>query len=249
MNEFEDPVLRDQLQRLGGHGPDEDSAYLRMQQRVRIAKRRRAAAVLGGLGVTLMLGFAATAYQQPTVSHLAPADGGGNDAFIPVSTVSESTESAPSSSSEPVEVTLATVAANSVASVPSNADQNTGSTQKHGNSGSSHGGTVASDTTTASTLQPPVTTKPAGGNVPVPPATFIIKTGYSSMGSASVKLENGKLTFLTVSEISPFTCSPDKQESDRVRVRCHGDVNGNSATSHIEFSLNNGQIEVSVTES
>ena len=89
MNEFDDSVLRDQLQRLGGHGPDEASAYLALQQRVGVAKRRRAAAVVSALGVTLIIGFAAAAYQQPSSSRLVPASGGGDDAVVTVaSTVS-----------------------------------------------------------------------------------------------------------------------------------------------------------------
>lgn len=244
MSEFDDSVLRDQLQRLGGHGPDEDGAYVRLQQRVRIAKRRRAAVVVGGLGVTLMLGFAAAAYQSPTSSHLAPADGGGNDVFVTVSSVTESTESTPSSSIEANEVTVATNAPVIVVENSSNSGKGS-SNSGHGNGSS--GRPASPITSTTSTLQPP--TQPVNTVAPVPPA-YETKTGVAIGGNATVKLQGGMLSFLDARNAPGFTYKIDKNDGDRIRITFQMENNGVSSTSHIEFTVGgDGHIQVDVTES
>ncbi len=69
MSGYDDSVLRDQLQRLGGHYLDDDIAYTRLQQRVRIAKRRRVATVMTGLGAICVLGFGAVALSHNGDTH------------------------------------------------------------------------------------------------------------------------------------------------------------------------------------
>src|SRR5262245_53763935 len=72
MSEFDDQVVRDQLQRLAGHYPDEDVAMAAMLQRVRVAKRRRAVVGAGGLCAVLVLGLSTAAFVNRDTHHLAP---------------------------------------------------------------------------------------------------------------------------------------------------------------------------------
>jgi hypothetical protein len=251
MNEFDDSVLRDQLQRLGGHGPDEDGAYLRMQQRVRIAKRRRAAAVIGGLGVTLVVGFAAASLRQPAASHLSPATGGGNDVFVTVSTVENTTDSTEPSSTEP-QVSATEVSSPDATNVP-NTTKNSSGNQGHGSTNSGHGGSTATNGTTSSTLQPPATTKPSSTLVSIPAATADTTSATSSGGKVVVKLDAGSISIASISAVQGYTYQIDKNEGDRIRVtfKLDGNGNGNSngGTSHIEFTLENGKVVFSVVES
>ncbi len=252
MNEFDDSVLRDQLQRLGGHGPDEDGAYMRMQQRVRIAKRRRAAAVIGGLGVTLVVGFAAASLRQPTASHLSPASGGGNEVFVTVSTVSDTTDSTEPSSTE--SQVSATEVSSPDATNPASPIQNSGSNQGHGSTNSGHGGS-ATNATTSSTLQPPATTKPGSTLVSIPAATPDTTSATSSGGKVVVKLvvklDAGSMSIVSISAAQGYTYQIDKEDGDRIRVTFHldGNSNSNGGTSHIEFTLDNGKVVASVVES
>lgn len=246
MNEFNDSVLRDQLQRLGGHGPDEDEAYLRLQQRVRIAKRRRAAAVLGGLGVTLTLGFAAAAYQHPTNSRLAPADG-GKDVFVTVSSVTETTEALPSASSEPTEGSVDTTQPATVASNASNSGNNNSNStsQAQSSQGKSGSGTVSNNT--ASTVEPPTTTNTVISATPIPPTSSESLVKSSAGGTATVKLQGGGLVLVSYAPSPGFTQQVDRNDPDRIRVTFHGDVSGNSVSYHIEFTIESGHIVGDVT--
>ncbi len=55
MSEFEDPQLKERLQRLAGPAADDELAYVRLQQGVRVAKRRRLAAVGAGFGAACLI--------------------------------------------------------------------------------------------------------------------------------------------------------------------------------------------------
>ena len=96
MDEFEDSELRSQLQRLGGHGPDDEAAYASLQRRVRVARRRRSVAMLGGLGVVVALGIATLAFNNRNGSQLSPANSGGHDSLV-TQTTNESRTSDPAS--------------------------------------------------------------------------------------------------------------------------------------------------------
>ncbi len=242
MNEFDDSVLRDQLQRLGGHGPDEDGAYMRMQQRVRIAKRRRAAAVIGGLGVTLVVGFAAASLRQPTASHLSPASGGGNEVFVTVSTVSDTTDSTEPSSTE--SQVSSTEVSSPDATNPANPNQNSGSNQGHGSTNSGHGGSAATNATTSSTLQPPATAKTDSTLASVPPTNSLSKTSMG--GTVTASLQKGVISLVSHPGNPGWVFSIDKQDPDRLKVRFELDGN----TSHIEFTIAaDGTLQGAVNES
>jgi hypothetical protein len=74
MSDFDDdPVVRDQLQRLGGHYPDEDLAYAAVVQGARRFKRRRAVVGAGGLCAVLLFGFGAGAVFNRDTQQLSPA--------------------------------------------------------------------------------------------------------------------------------------------------------------------------------
>jgi hypothetical protein len=240
MNEFDDSVLRDQLQRLGGHGPDEDNAYLCLQQRVRLAKRRRAAAVLGSLGVTLMIGFAIGSYGGPSASHLAPADG-GNDVFVTSSAVSNSTEST-EPTTDSVEVTSATEASDTSVASPSGNGNGPANTQSH--SGPGKTGSSVPNSSTASTLQPPVTTKTDSTLASVPPTNSLSKTSMG--GTVTASLQKGVISLVSHVANPGWSFSIDKQDPDRLKVRFELDGN----TSHIEFTIAaDGTLQGAVNES
>ena len=76
MSDFDDRELRDSLQRLAGHPGDETAAYAVVQQRVRVAKRRRA--VVGGSGLIALCiaGFVLVGFDRRSGETLTPATDG-----------------------------------------------------------------------------------------------------------------------------------------------------------------------------
>jgi len=264
MNDFDDSVLRDQLQRLGGHGPDEAGAYLALQQRVGVAKRRRAAAVVGGLGVTLMVGFAAAAYQPPSSSRLVPANGGGDEVVLTLPTTVNNAD---------------TTSSSTVISTPTingNTD-NTDNTSNANNPGNSSPSTSAPQTGTDSTTPSPIdvpattahtvphghatTSAPATTTAPTVPATTTAPTVPTTMstvpstsssvptnftedasasstgGRATVHLQNGVLSLVTYSASAGHDCVVDPP-SNRIRITCRPTLlNTLGNTSHLDFSI------------
>lgn len=253
MNDFDDSVLRDQLQRLGGHGPDEAGAYLALQQRVGVAKRRRAAAVVGGLGVTLMIGFAAAAYQPPSSSRLVPANGGGNDAVVTLPTTASNADTTSSSTA----ISTPTINGNtddkgnngntdssapqtgtdSTSPSPIDVPATTAHTVPHG-----HATTSAPATTTAPTVPATTSTEPSSSSS-VPTNITENATISSSGGTATVHLQGGVLSVVSISASADHDCVTDKNASDRIRWVCRptpattgvGTTPGN--TSHLDFSI------------
>jgi hypothetical protein len=258
MNDFDDSVLRDQLQRLGGHGPDEAGAYLALQQRVGVAKRRRAAAVVGGLGVTLMIGFAAAAYQPPSSSRLVPANGGGNDAVV---TLPTTVGNADTTSSSTV-ISTPTINGNT----DNNGNTNSDNANNPGNSNpSTSAPQTGTDSTTPSPIDVPATTAhtvphghattsaPATTTAPTVPATtstepstsssvptnFIEDASASSSGgTATAHLQGGVVSLVSYSATADHDCIVERTLSDRVRITCRPTLlNTVGNTSHLDFSI------------
>ena len=266
MNDFDDSVLRDQLQRLGGHGPDEAGAYLALQQRVGVAKRRRAAAVVGGLGVTLMIGFAAAAYQPPSSSRLVPANGGGNDAVV---TLPTTVGNADTTSSSTV-ISTPTINGNTDNNGNSNSDNannpgnsnpstsapqtgtdsttpspidvpaTTAHTVPHGHATTSAPATTTAPTVPATTTPPtvPATTSTVPSTSSSVPTNFIEDASASSTGgTATVHLQNGVLSLVSYSAYAGHGCVVDPP-SNRIRITCRPTLfNTLGNTSHLDFSI------------
>lgn len=260
MNDFDDSVLRDQLQRLGGHGPDEAGAYLALQQRVGVAKRRRAAAVVGGLGVTLMIGFAAAAYQPPSSSRLVPANGGGNDAVVTLPTTASNADTTSSSTA----ISTPTINGNtddkgnngnngntdssapqtgtdSTSPSPIDVPATTAHTVPHGHATTSAPATTTAPTVPATTTAPtiPATTSTEPSSSSSVPTNFTENaTTSSSGGTATAHLQGGVVSLVSYSAAPDHDCVVERTLSDRVRITCRPTLfNTLGNTSHLDFSI------------
>ncbi len=235
MDEFEDSELRSQLQRLGGRGPDDDAAYARVQRRVRVARRRRSAAIMTGVGVVAALGFAAIVFNNRSDSHLSPADSSGVDSEV----TEASNDSRTSEPGESVPETTTPTSTNIVGSTTKpTGPANTTATVPGQNGGGA---------TTVPVVIPPVTNPPDPVTTTAPPpSTDETKTGFSLGGTITVRLRAGVLTLLgNPAPSEGHTFQVEQNESARIRVRFDAD----NGYSRIEVAIgSDGHMLVSVDE-
>ena len=228
MNDFEDHEVRDRLQRVGGHGPDSDEAYARLQRGVRLARRRRSVSILSGLGITVVLAFSAAVYASRSNSHVSPADG-GTDSEVTTGNFELATDD-----TQPDDT--------ATESTPQTSDDKSGSanTLKPGNPPGNGSTTV-----------------PSGGNGPVsgpPTATTTAgaaqvdetKTSVSQGGSITVSVHGGVLTLFSHTATDGYSYELEDSEDTRIRVR----FENSGGHSRIEATIAaNGHISFAVSES
>ena len=266
MSDFDEQILRDRLQRLGGRLPDEDAAYAALQHRVRAAKRRRGGIASATLAVLCVLGLVVavlpgrnhqtvtTATNQVAGPDDSP-DGPGSSTTAttakPLATTASTdstdstTSTAPSASTSSTEDPLPSVVQPDQPKPGAEFPNNTTSTD----SGPSNTTGTSTKGTTAHTSSPAPTASPA---TPVP-GTDNQDTGMSSPpagsgvetrtfaaahGSITVQLQDGRLTLLGQQPADGYTFSLDRNDPDRIRVRFRGD----QATSQIDVSIAAGHI-------
>ena len=229
MSDFEDREVRDQLQRMGGRGPESDEAYARLQIGVRRAHRRRAVSVLTGLGLTVVLAFSAAVYANRSHSQVTPADGGTDSAITTGNSELTTDDTQPDDS-----VTV---------SAP----------QKSGEDTSGSPGTQKPDSSSGNPT--PAGPTPGGrpANQPPTPTTDVespvvdeTKTAMSPGGSITVSLHNGVLTLVSHSANSGYSYQLEDSEPENIRVRFENS-NGHS---RIEATIaQDGHINFAVSES
>ncbi|CAB4881843.1 unannotated protein [freshwater metagenome] len=223
MSEFDDSDLRGQLQRLAGHGPDDDAAYARLQRRVHVARRRRSTAMLGGLGVIVALGIATIAFNNRSDSQISPANSSA-----------EITEVSAPAQQSTVATTAPTGPDTSAVKNPGTAAPSTVDTP----------GTTPAvlPATTPSPNQSPSTTTSASTG-PLPAGET--RSGVSLGGTITVRLQNGALTLVGTTANPGHTSQIEKNEATRVRVR----FDASNGFSRIEVTIGpDGHMIVDVTE-
>jgi hypothetical protein len=207
MSEFDDPQMERLLGQAGGAHPDVNSAYSRVQGRVRVIRRRRAV-VAGTAACVLIAGGALFAAGRGGSgrANLGPA---APSTVADTTSVSSTTpESAPTTDG----ITGATVAGGG----------------QNGESG--QGGQDAQDTSTtmgeASTTTAPSTPAPAtSAPTATAPAPGPVTLQYDSVGgSITVKLDNGALSLVSATPAGGFHIDSATDRADRVEVRFRSDT-------------------------
>jgi hypothetical protein len=219
MSDFDDdPVVRDQLQRLAGHHPDDDIAYAAMVQGVRVATRRRAVVGASGLCAALLLGLGTAAVINRDTQHLAPTASSSVDDPVATESNATSTTEASTSSSTSTIVEDTTTSATEPASTE-----------------------VTTPETSVAGSQPsiPTSSNPSTGN---DPPSIGSSSGSShatyrtSGGSITVVIQDGAMT-ITSYDVEPgFQMRVDEADADRIRVRFVADEHD----ARIEVRLVNG---------
>ena len=251
MSEFDDPGFRDQLQRLGGHYADDEIAYATVLQKVRVAKRRRAAAVFGGLGAASLFAVGAFAVTSNDSHRLSPADSGveQNQAISettgvqrPEPTTTESSEPAPTETIETTATTTPpTSAVEPISPTPSDTPSSNTSSS---NQGSGSKGTGSKGTGTASSSPPSSSAPDFTPSSSTPVSTTEVRTFVSQGGSITVRLQDNQLSLLGTKANAGYQLELDKNEPSRIRVKFVID----SHESSIDVTISDGRLSHDVNE-
>ena len=251
MSEFDDPGFRDQLQRLGGHYADDEIAYATVLQKVRVAKRRRAAAVFGGLGAACLFAVGAFAVTSNDSHRLSPADSGveQNQAISettgvqrPEPTTTESSEPAPTETIETTATTTPpTSAVEPISPTPSDTPSSNTSSS---NQGSGSKGTGSKGTGTASSSPPSSSAPDFTPSSSTPVSTTEVRTFVSQGGSITVRLQDNQLSLLGTKANAGYQLELDKNEPSRIRVKFVID----SHESSIDVTISDGHLSHDVNE-
>lgn len=251
MSEFDDPGFRDQLQRLGGHYADDEIAYATVLQKVRVAKRRRAAAVFGGLGAACLFAVGAFAVTSNDSHRLSPADSGveQNQAISettgvqrPEPTTTESSEPAPTETIETTATTTPpTSAVEPISPTPSDTPSSNTSSS---NQGSGSKGTGSKGTGTASSSPPSSSAPDFTPSSSTPVSTTEVRTFVSQGGSITVRLQDNQLSLLGTKANAGYKLELDKNEPSRIRVKFVID----SHESSIDVTISDGHLSHDVNE-
>ena len=204
MSDFDDPVVRDQLQRLAGHHLDDDVAYANLMARVHTAKRHRVVvAVSVACGAALIVVGASLFVNRDTRSITPVANSSVSD---PVITDPEPTTAAPTSTD--VATSSPTTEASSTAeTVPSI---------------SVIGGTSVVETTPPPTSPPPKSS-PSSSATPAAPANPTAQTFSTKGGTLTIQTRDGAMSIAGHHENPGYTFQIDRNDPDRIRVRFLGD--------------------------
>lgn len=251
MSEFDDPGFRDQLQRLGGHYADDEIAYATVLQKVRVAKRRRGAAVFGGLGAACLFAVGAFAVTSNDSHRLSPADSGveQNQAISettgvqrPEPTTTESSEPAPT---EKIETTATTTPPTSAVEPISPTPSDTPSSNtSSSNQGSGSKGTGSKGTGTVSSSPPSSSAPDFTPSSSTPVSTTEVRTFVSRGGSITVRLQDNQLSLLGTKANAGYQLELDKNEPSRIRVKFVID----SHESSIDVTISDGHLSHDVNE-
>ncbi|MDO8363734.1 MAG: hypothetical protein Q7V88_12615 [Actinomycetota bacterium] len=226
MSEFDDPELERLLGRAGGAFPDVNTAYSRVQGRVRQVKRRRMMVATTAACGVLFAGAVLAAGRGNDSRTLQP--GGSSDLSAPdTSGITDSTtgDSTDDSTVASVDDTTATSTDNS--SVDTTVD------------GSNGGSTPSSTPGTTPVTQP--TTAPTQPTTPATNPVSETKTFSGVGGSLTVKLQNGSLSIIGgPTPAAGFTVRIDSSGGSRVEVRFQSD----SHETRIRVEIANGAISL-----
>ena len=225
MDDFEEREIRDRLQRFGGHRPDSDAAYARLQRGVRLARRRRSVSILSGLGITVVLAFSAAVYANRSNSSVSPADG-GTDAEVTTGNSERATDDTATESTPHT----------------SDGDDTSGSanTLQQGNPSGNGSTSVPSGGNGPANQLPPATTTAVASQVDE------TKTGVSQGGSITVSVHGGVLTLFSHTATDGYSYELEDSEDTRIRVR----FENSGGHSRIEATIAaNGHISFAVSES
>ncbi len=226
MTEYDEIVMREKLQRLAGHGVDDDVAYENLLRNVRAAKRRRAAELIGGLGAVCVLGITMMSLRTEPERRLVPTGGNFDDVALVESTTVATTDAATTTathaptttSTEPpttttVPETTTTEAATTVATVeqgqagaPTGSPTPSTSNTTKGTSPST-GGTSGTTGPTATTTHAPAF---VGSSTETKSATF---------GTITVTLANGKLSLVSKTPAVGATAEIRESGPEKINVR------------------------------
>ena len=257
MSEFDDPGFRDQLQRLGGHYADDEIAYATVLQKVRVAKRRRGAAVFGGLGAACLFAVGAFAVTSNDSHRLSPADSGveQNQAISETTgvqrpeptTTTESSEPAPT---EKIETTATTTpptsAVEPISPTPSDtpSSNTSSSNQGSGSKGTGSKGTGSKGTGSVSSSPPSSSAPDFTPSSSTPVSTTEVRTFVSRGGSITVRLQDNQLSLLGTKANAGYQLELDKNEPSRIRVKFVID----SHESSIDVTISDGHLSHDVNE-
>ena len=254
MSDFEEQILRDRLQRLGGRLPDEDAAYAALQQRVRVAKRHRAVIGSGGLVGALVLALVVANLPGRNHQSVTTATDGVTVPDVSVSAPTSSTDTSttePGATSTP-DTQLTTVSSptvNTSASAPSLPSVVQPTAPSSGTSGGGSKGTTTPTSPPASTATPDPSvpeTDPAVTQSSTAPISSVDETRTidAAHGSITVHLVNGQLTLVDQHAEDGYDFRLDRNDPDRIRVRFRSD----QATSQIDVFISGGHIASTVEE-
>ena len=250
MSDFEDQILRDRLQRLAGRLPDEDAAYAALQQRVRVAKRRRAAVGSGGFVAACVLALVVANLPGRNHQSVTTATDGVTVPDVSVSAPATSSTTDTSTAAEPATTsTAAMTSINTAATAPPlpSVVQPTAPAPS---------GTKGTTAPTSPQTSPPASTAPPAPSVAetepndsqpsTPPISAIdeTRTINAAHGSIAVHLVNGQLTLVDQHAEDGFAFRLDRNDPDRIGVRFRSD----QATSQIDVFISAGHIASTVEE-
>lgn len=248
MSEFDDPGFRDQLQRLGGHYTDDEVAYATLLQKVRVAKRRRAAAVFGSLGAACLFAIGAFVVTGNDSHRLRPADSSVEEDQVisettdvePPESSTAVTESTEPASTETIATTASTTAPTEatapISLTPNVSPPSNTSSSDHG-SGSKGKGTTSSS---SSSSPAPAATPSSSSTVSVAE----VRTFVSDGGSITVRLQDGSLTLLDTTANAGYRLELDKNEPSQIRVKFVNDTH----ESRIDVTISDGHLRDDVSE-
>ena len=243
MSDFDDRELRDSLQRLAGHPGDETAAYAVVQQRVRVAKRRRA--VVGGSGLIALCiaGFVLVGFDRRSGETLTPATDGitvpTDVAMLP--DVAESTDDAttvdpPARSPEPPTSVPTVTNAPTTHAVDNSVPRPTvGAVATNG--GGDLTPPIAEDTPGSETG----TTAPDTGessDTAGDPTRAETQTFTSAHGSLTVSMRDGRLSIVGQQAEAGYSYSVERAEATQIRVR----FRSGEARSQIDVSIVDGRL-------
>ena len=263
MSDFEEQILRDRLQRLGGRLPDEEAAYAALQQRVRVAKRHRAVIGSGGLVGALVLALvvanlpgrnhqsvttATDGVTVPDASVSAPTSSTDTSTTEPGATSTPDTMSLTSGPNTPL-TKVSSPTGNTSASAPSLPSVVQPTAPSSGTSGGGSKGTTTPTSPPESTAAPDPSvpeTDPAVTQSSTAPISSVDETRTidAAHGSITVHLVNGQLTLVDQHAEDGYDFRLDRNDPDRIRVRFRSD----QATSQIDVFISGGHIASTVEE-
>lgn len=250
MSDYDDRILRDKLQRLGGHVPDENAAYADLQQSVRTAKRRR---------VTIAsVGFAATCVAVLVVASL----GGRNNQTVTTATdgatvpdITDVTEMADPTTTEAPATTIAATTVESTTTIAPETTMapvvETAVPAAEPATPAAGSGSVRGTRPPASPLPAPTTTsrntqpEPSEGPPSNPPAPITeTKTFSAAHGSITVSLVDGHLELRGHRAQDGYAYLLEQNSEDRIRVTFGNDQH----SSRIEVTIVDGRLSAEVDE-
>lgn len=230
MSDFDDPVVREQLQRLAGHAIDDDVAYANLQVSVRAAKRRRVIVASSVVGCAAVILIGASVFVSRDSQSISPV---ANSSATDPEITNRVIDSKPAGTDEPVVTTPIEISAPTSATPSSETVPPFEATPK----------------TDTSLLPDPATTPPRSsgstgstGSSGAPgstsgPATPVVQTFTSKGGVLTVQLGANGLSVVDHDVNGGYTYKLERNEPDRIRVRFVGD----GVSSRIDVVVANGR--------